>query len=84
MVGRMLQRVWAVGMGPLGLQQCGISWFEILFLGVRGCRAPEPHGVEVPAGGGMLSGGMRIAHRVGFSQKTGQLTVERGWGAGSL
>lgn len=46
MVGRMLQRVWAVGMGPLGLQQCRISWFEILFLRVRGCCAPEPHGVE--------------------------------------
>lgn len=31
-----------------------------------------------------LSGGMKIAHRVGFSQKTVQLTVERGWGEGSL
>lgn len=36
------------------------------------------------AGGGTLSGGMRIARRVGFSQKTGQLTAEQGWGAGSL
>lgn len=41
-------------------------------------------GSDVLAGGVTLSGGMKIAHRVGFSQKTVQLTVEPGWGGGSL
>lgn len=35
-------------------------------------------------GGVTLSGGLKIAHSVGFSQKTVQLTVEQGWGEGSL
>lgn len=46
----MLQGIWAAGTGPLGLCQCGISWFEILFFfgGTLGCHAPELRGVKVP------------------------------------
>lgn len=78
---------WAVGTGPLRLQQCRISWFEILVLegtGVLCPRATWCQGAGVLAGGGMLSGGMRIAPHVSFSQKAGQLTAEQGWGVGSL
>lgn len=56
-VGRMLQGVWAVGMGPLRLQWCRISWFEILFFwgtGVPCPRAMRYQGAGVLAGGGML------------------------------
>jgi len=51
---------------------------------VPGLRAARCQGAGVLAGGEMLLGGMRIAHRVGFSQQTSQLMVEWGWGAGSL
>lgn len=61
-----------MGTGPLRLQQCRISWFEILVLegtGVLCPRATRCQGAGVLAGGGMLSGGMRIAPHVSFSQK---------------
>lgn len=63
-----------------------ISLFEILFLGALGCCAPDVYSQssDVLAGGVTLSGGMKIAHCVGFSQKMVQLTVEWGWGGGSL
>lgn len=47
-------------------------------------RCAQCQGSDVLAGGVTLSGGMKIAHCGGFSQKTVQLTVERGWGGGSL
>lgn len=46
--GRDGQGVWAVGTGPLGLQRCGTSWFEILVLVALGYRGPEQRGVKVP------------------------------------
>lgn len=47
-------------------------------------RCAQCQGSDVLAGGVTLSGGMKIAHDTGFSQKMVQLTVEQGRGEGSL